>query len=155
MATLKMKHDDYALTQERIEKSKLESRARRARRIEVATRLSKLRKEINKVRPQLIRKGINPDDIRTINQLKRIMDNINGRNRFRDLIPETIREFGVTRRQIYPNLRSPLRIYRERWGNEARNHSLYANRNIRSETFPTTAQIEEAIVAKLNSHWTK
>ena len=60
MATLKMKLDDYAITQERIEKGKLESSARQARRIEVATRLSNS-EEINKVRPELVRKGINPE----------------------------------------------------------------------------------------------
>ena len=51
------------------------------------SRISRLQREINKVKPQLIRKGINPDHIRTINQLKRIMETIGGKNRFRDLIP--------------------------------------------------------------------
>ena len=112
--------------------------------------VSNLQQEINKVRPELIRKGFNPASIRTINQLKRIMDNINGRNRFRELIPTEMRDFGVSENGKYILI---LEVHYEYEFDGERRPEIIHHMPIEilSETFPTTAQIEEAIVERLNS----
>ena len=124
-------------------------RQQRQRRINW-TRVTNLQLEINKVRPKLIRKGINPEHICSINQLKRIMDTISGRNRFRDLIPTRMREFGTNDSGRWTLM---LEVHYEYNFNGNKRPEIIHQMpvEILSESYPTDLQIEEAIVEHLNN----
>ena len=112
--------------------------------------VSNLQQEINKVRPELIRNGINPDHIRSMHQLKRIINTISGRNRFRELIPERMEDFGVSESGKYILI---LEVHYEYDFNGVTRPEIIHHMpvEILSETPPTAAQIETGIVEYLNN----